>query len=128
MIVQPYGIQVWGDLLGLLTLFGIYNILKACRFPDAAKKWFWMVALGYSGWGSLTILPRALYRMDPTTFCYHLFYVVLAVWFIAKVRHHTWACTLSRMDAWEARVGVRLGDWVFDHVTHRGQAGDHERL
>lgn len=128
-LIQPYGIQLWGDFLGLITLVVIYDLIKMLGLPDAIHKWYWIVAMAYSGWGSLTILPRALYRLDPGVFAYHCFFVVLSAWFIAKVYKPKWSDTVVTYDNWLVRVGVRIGDWFFENVTHRKQyGGEHERL
>lgn len=120
-LTQPYGIQLWGDFLGTLCVFGVYGLISAYGLPSVYKKWWAIFSWTLSTWGSLTILPRAIMRFDPLTFVYHAIWVSVGVWVVATLWRVSWDQWMSRFDNWEVRMS---SIWI----NYRSSNGEHEEI
>lgn len=129
LFVQSYGIHLWDDFLGTLSFVIILMMLSILPSASVFKKYWTMGSFAASSVASLTVLPRAIMRLDPATFVYHAIWVAVGIWVVATFWKPSWEERVARMEATQTRFGIWLAGWVSDNVTHRGRRdGEHERL
>lgn len=84
-MIQPYGINVWGDLLGSVLIVVVWGFMTLCKVPWSWRWRYLIIAFGLSAFGSMQVMGRASYRGDLTVMTYHL------VWTIVSLALMVWA-------------------------------------
>lgn len=89
-MLQNYGIDVAGDVLGGIVILVIYLVIRA-HSPRGAYGWL-IASWALSMLGSLSLLPHAAWRGDLPVGWYHLAWVLVSFAAVRWAYHRYRAC------------------------------------